>query len=68
MAGAKFLKPTSKIVLCILGMMIMAYFIYPDLTAGTLSDRLTILRIAVFIGFAYLLVQSVREREKSSGR
>jgi len=68
MAGAKFLKPTSKIVLCLLGMLIMAYFLYPDLAAGTLSDRMTILRIAVFLGFTYLLVQSVRERTKSSDR
>jgi hypothetical protein len=68
MAGAKFLKPTSKVVLCILGMIIMAYFVYPDLAAGTFSNGLTILRIAVFLGFAYLLVQSVRERAKSSER
>ena len=61
MAGKKFLNVYVKIVLCLLGMGIMAYFIYPSVQAGEFSDRMTIARGLVFLGFGYLLVQSIRE-------
>ena len=68
MTGKKFLNPTSKIILCALGMLIMAYFLYADLSAGAFNDRVTILRMLVFLGFAYLLVQSVREFVRPPGQ
>jgi len=61
MAGKKFLNVYVKILLCLLGMGIMAYFIYPSVQAGEFSDYLTIARALVFLGFCYLLVQSIRE-------
>jgi hypothetical protein len=61
MVGHKFLNPALKIILCLLGMLAMGYFIYPELEAGTFSDKLTIIRALVFSGFAYLLAQSVRD-------
>ena len=61
MAGRKFLNAYVKIVLCVLGMGIMAYFIYPSVQTGEFSDNLTIARALVFLGFGYLLVQSIRE-------
>ncbi|MBI4965833.1 MAG: hypothetical protein HY913_21325 [Desulfomonile tiedjei] len=61
MAGNKFLNPYLKMVLCLLGMALMGYFLYPAVQAGEFSDHMTIVRALVFLGFSYLLMQSVRE-------
>lgn len=61
MAGNKFLNPLIKIVLCVLGMGLMAYFLYPAVQAGEFHDNLTLIRGLVFLGFGYLLFQSIRE-------
>jgi hypothetical protein len=61
MATKDFLNVYIKIALCLLGMGLMAYFIYPSVQAGEFSDHLTIVRVLVFLGFSYLLVQSVRK-------
>jgi len=61
MAVKKFLNVYVKIVLCLFGMGIMVYFLYPSVQAGELTDHLTIVRALVFLGFSYLLIQSVRE-------
>ena len=61
MAGKKFLNPLLKIVLCIVGMVVLAYHSSPSVMSGKFDDHMTLLRLAVFAGFTYLLVQSVRE-------
>lgn len=61
MAGRKFLNPLVKVVLCVMGVASMAYLLYPDIMRGDFSDRLTIVRVLVFLGFSYLLAQSVKE-------
>jgi len=61
MAGKKFLNPILKIVLCLVGMMLMGYFLYGSIQAGEPSDRVTIVRALVFLGFTYLLVQSIKD-------
>jgi hypothetical protein len=61
MAGKKFLNPLLKIVLCIVGMVVLAYHASPEIAVGNLNDHMTVLRLLVFAGFTYLLVQSVRE-------
>jgi len=61
MAGKKFLNSYLKIAICVLGMAIMAYFLWPAIQEGKLSENLTMVRGLVFLGFGYLLVQSVRE-------
>jgi len=61
MAGKKFLNPILKIVLCLVGMMLMGYSLYGSIQAGEPSDRVTIVRALVFLGFTYLLVQSIKD-------
>lgn len=61
MAGKKFLNPLVKIVLCAVGMVVMGYFLYLAAQSGTLTDRMTIVRGLVFLGFTYLLAASIRE-------
>jgi hypothetical protein len=61
MAGKKFLNPVLKSVLCCLGILILGYFLYPSLVAGKIEDGTTALRLVVFLGFLYLLAQSLRE-------
>jgi hypothetical protein len=39
----------------------MVYFLYPSIQAGEFSDHLTIIRALVFLGFSYLLIQSIKE-------
>jgi len=69
MAGKKFLNPYAKVVICALGMACIAYFLYPSLISGDFTERQTIFRAMVFLGFAYLLVRSVLEivRKSSNG-
>lgn len=61
MAGKRFLNSYLKIVICLLGMAAMVYFLYPAIDAGTLTDRLNLIRGLVLLGFTYLFVQSVKE-------
>ncbi len=61
MAGKKFLNPIFKIAICITGMVVIGYFLYPSVQSGTIEDSLTVLRALVFIGFTYLLGQSIKE-------
>jgi hypothetical protein len=61
MPGNKFLNPLLKTVLCIVGMVVLAYHMSPSIMSGNLDDRMTLLRLVVFLGFTYLLVQSVRD-------
>jgi hypothetical protein len=61
MAGKSFLNPILKIVLCSIGVLVMGYFVYGSVQAGEISERITIIRALVLVGFAYLLVQSVKE-------
>jgi hypothetical protein len=61
MAGKEFLNPILKTVICIAGMLAMGYFLYPSVRSGIIEDNLTILRALVFLGFTYLLVQSIKQ-------
>jgi hypothetical protein len=61
MAGKKFLNPILKAAICVAGMFVMGYFLYPAALSGTIEDNLTIVRVLVFLGFTYLLIQSVKQ-------
>jgi len=61
MAGKKFLNPILKATICVLGMLVMGYFLYPTVLSGTFEDNLTVVRALVFLGFTYLLVQSIKQ-------
>ncbi len=61
MVGRKFLNPYLKITLCSAGMILMGYFLYSPIEDGTSYDYLTIARVLVFLGFTYLLAQTLRE-------
>jgi len=61
MAGKRFLNSYLKIVICVLGMAAMGYYLYPAFETGDLTEKLNVIRGLVFIGFAYLFIQSVKE-------
>ena len=61
MAGAKFLNPLLKSVLCGVGMVVMGYYLYDAVQQGQAMERLNILRGLVFLGFSYLLYRSLRD-------
>lgn len=62
MAGKKFLNPTIKIIICLLAIAVLSYFVVQEaLFQNDLVNKFLIGRILVMIGFAYLLVQSLRE-------
>jgi len=61
MAGKKFLNPILKIVICVTGMILMGHYLYPSVRSGDFGDNLTIVRGLVFLGFTYLLVQSIKQ-------
>ncbi|AFM23041.1 hypothetical protein [Desulfomonile tiedjei] len=63
MAGLKFLNPILKIMICVAGMVIMGYYLYDSLAQG-LYETITLIRALVFVGFCYLLVQSVGDLMK----
>ncbi|MEW6348389.1 MAG: hypothetical protein AB1646_04965 [Thermodesulfobacteriota bacterium] len=67
MAGKRFLNPLIKSSICVAGMAIMGLFLYPSLQQGTEWDTMFYLRVLVFLGFLYLLVQSVRQILGPSG-
>jgi hypothetical protein len=68
MAGNKFLNPLLKVVLCSLGMIVMGCFIYFSMKDGSDYDHLTIARVLVFLGFTYLLIQSLRQMSRRTGK
>jgi hypothetical protein len=68
MAGNRFLNPLLKVGLCSLGMIVMACFLYPSMKDGAEYDYLTIGRVLVFLGFTYLLVQSLRQVLRRTGK
>jgi hypothetical protein len=61
MAGIRFLNPALKIILCALGMTIIGYYLYDSILAGATNDRMTIVRVLVFLGFTYLMIKSALE-------
>lgn len=60
MAGLKFLGGKTKVVICLLGMALMGYFLYPSVHEGFVIDNVTILRVIVFLGFAFFLVRNLQ--------
>lgn len=67
MAGLKFLNPILKMMICIAGMLIMGYYLYDSLLQG-LYETITLVRALVFVGFSYLLVQSIGELIKDRNK
>jgi hypothetical protein len=61
MVGNKFLNPILRLVICAAMLVILGYYLYPAAASGDLTDQMTIVRGLVFLGFAYLFAQSVRE-------
>jgi hypothetical protein len=61
MAGKKFLHPLLKMVLCVVGILTMGYFLHHSFEQGTWTEWTNFVRGLVFLGFAYLLVQSIRD-------
>jgi hypothetical protein len=61
MLGKEFLNPTLKIILCLAGMVVMGYYLNDAIQTETFSDKLTIVRALVFLGFSFLLVRSVKD-------
>ncbi len=61
MSGKRFLNPFLKVVLSLIGMSAMGYQLYLWLGSDAAYDNLAIVRALVFLGFSYLLVQSVRQ-------
>ncbi|MEW6533100.1 MAG: hypothetical protein AB1473_19875 [Thermodesulfobacteriota bacterium] len=67
MAEKNFLNPLLKVVLCAGGMLLMGYYLYMASLEGTLYEQLNIIRGLVFLGFAYLLAQSLRQLLEATG-
>ncbi len=61
MTANKFLNPILKAIVCSTGALIMGYLLVPQIMSGEPYDHLILTRGVVFLGFLYLLVQSVRE-------
>lgn len=61
MTGKRFLNPAAKIVLCALGMLIMGYFLVSSVLSESFGDKTDVARVIVFLGFTYLLIQSVKD-------
>ena len=67
MAEKRFLNPIVKSFVCVAGMAIMGIFTYPVLRDGIERDSMFYARSLVFCGFAYLLIQTIKQvlhREK----
>jgi len=60
-AGLKFLNPLVKVILCTLGMAVMGYFLYDAFLRGELNETTNVVRALVFLGFSYLLIQSLKD-------
>jgi hypothetical protein len=61
MAAKRFLNPILKSFICVAGMGTMGLFIHPVLQTGVEWDSIFYVRVVVFLGFSYLLFQSVRQ-------
>ncbi len=61
MAGKKFLNPIGKIILCLIGMLVLGYFLLPAIQSGDYDNGITIVRGLVFLAFAVLLIRSIAE-------
>jgi len=61
MAPLKFLGTRTKVVICLVGIALMGYFLYPSIQEGFTADSVTILRVIVLLGFAYFLVKNVQD-------
>ncbi|MFC1833423.1 hypothetical protein ACFL2Q_01645 [Thermodesulfobacteriota bacterium] len=59
MAGYRFLNPYAKAVICAVGMVSMAYLVYPAMQSGQIAETTNIVRSLLFFAFAYLFVRSV---------
>jgi hypothetical protein len=67
MAGLKFLGGQTKVVICVIGMALMGYYLYPSIQEGFVADGVTILRVMVFVGFAFFLVKNLQAIFTGSG-
>lgn len=69
MAGKQFIKRRFRIVICLLGMLVVGMTLYSELPERKLTDTVTLLRIGVFLGFAFFLTKSIVEilRRKQAG-
>ncbi len=65
MAGRKFLNPSLKVAVCLIGMFVMGYVLYPAIRSGSIEDSVTIFRGLVFLGFAYFLVHGIKQMLES---
>ncbi len=61
MAGKRFLNPIIKSFVCVAGMAIMGTLTYPVLRDGIERDSMFYARSLVFCGFAYLLLQTIKQ-------
>jgi len=67
MAALKFLSAQTKVVICLIGMALMGYYLYPSIQEGFVADGVTILRVIVFVSFAFFLVRNVQAIFMDSG-
>jgi len=61
MAGKKFLNPYLKVALCLVGLLLMGYFLLQQVQSGDEYDRLFFFRAIVFAGFLFLFIRGVTE-------
>ncbi len=59
MAGRSFLRPSVKVVICVIGMIVVGYFLYPSVARGDFDDKMTIARVIVFVGFGFFLFRNL---------
>ncbi len=60
MAGKKFLNPYAKLAICLFGMALMGYYLYPVIAAGNEWEQITYVRAAVFVAFVVIGIRTVR--------
>lgn len=68
MAGLKFLGVHTKVMICVIGMALMGYYLYPSIEEGFVADTVTILRVIVFVGFAFFFARNVQAIFTGSGQ
>ncbi|MGC8604926.1 MAG: hypothetical protein ACP5VS_14750 [Desulfomonilaceae bacterium] len=65
MSGKKFLNPRSKIIICLVGFLVLGYFVHAPLYEALFLngqwDRMLVSRLLVMLAFIYLLARSVKE-------
>jgi uncharacterized protein YneF (UPF0154 family) len=67
MQNKQFLTPAVRIVICLLGMLIMGYFIVEDFRSGAPADTVLYVRIGVFCAFGYFLIRTFTSDQSGSG-